>query len=35
MATGKQVAEFSAKFNTITFSPGPHGSSILQANVEG
>jgi len=35
MATGKQVGEFSAKLNTVTFSLGPHGSSILQANVEG
>ncbi len=35
MATGNQTAEFSAKFSTITFSPGPHGSTILQANIEG
>src|SRR5579863_9858199 len=35
MATGKLVGEYSAKFNTITFSIGPHGSTILQANTEG
>jgi len=35
MATGKQVGEYSAKFTTLTFSPGPHGSTLIQGNVEG
>jgi len=35
MAKGKQVGELSAKFTSFTFGPGPHGTTILQANVEG
>jgi hypothetical protein len=35
MATGKQVGEYSAKFTTLTFSLGPHGSTLIQANAEG
>jgi hypothetical protein len=35
MATGKKIGEYSAKFTTLTFSPGPHGCTLIQANVEG
>jgi hypothetical protein len=35
MANRKEVSEFSAKFTSFTFSPGPHGTTILLANLEG
>jgi hypothetical protein len=35
MASGKQIGEFSLKFTSITLSPGPAGSLLLQANCEG
>jgi len=35
MAKGKQPGEFSMKFTLLTFSPGPAGSVVTQANCEG
>jgi len=35
MAAGKQIGEFSLKFTSITLTPGPAGSNLLQANCEG
>jgi hypothetical protein len=35
MATGKEIGEFSLKFTSLTFTPGPGGSVLVQANCEG
>ena len=35
MAAGKAIGEFSFKAVTITYSPGPAGSVLAQANWEG
>jgi len=35
MAAGKQVGEFSLKAITLTFTPGPAGSTLVQVNYEG
>ncbi|NOT57921.1 MAG: hypothetical protein HOP18_25235 [Deltaproteobacteria bacterium] len=35
MATGKQVGEFSLKATSITLTPGPGGSVLVQGNFEG
>ena len=35
MAKGKEVGEFSHKWTSITLLPGPAGSILNQANVEG
>jgi hypothetical protein len=35
MASGKQVGEFSLKAITLTFTPGPAGSTLVQVNYEG
>jgi hypothetical protein len=35
MAKGKELGEFSLKSVTITASPGPSGSTMLQGNFEG
>ncbi len=35
MASGKQIGEFSMKFTSITYTPGPAGSVLIQANCEG
>jgi len=31
----KQLGEFSSKFTTLTISPGPAGSILIQGNAEG
>ncbi len=35
MAKGKQLGEFSLKFTSFTFTPGPAGSVLTQGNCEG
>ena len=35
MATGKQVGEFSLKSTSLTLTPGPGGSVLIQGNFEG
>lgn len=35
MASGQQTVEFSLKATSLTFTPGPAGSVIVQANWEG
>jgi hypothetical protein len=35
MASGKAIGEFSFKAITATYSPGPAGSALDQANWEG
>jgi hypothetical protein len=35
MASGKQVGEFSLKSTSLTLTPGPGGSTIVQGNFEG
>ena len=35
MASGKQIGEFSLKTTSLTFTPGPGGSTLVQANWEG
>ncbi len=35
MASGQQTVEFSLKVTTLTFTPGPAGSVLVQANWEG
>jgi hypothetical protein len=35
MASGKQIGEFSLKTTSLTFTPGPGGSTLVQANFEG
>ncbi len=35
MAAGKAIGEFSFKAVTVTYSPGPAGSVLAQANWEG
>jgi len=35
MAAGKQIAEYSMKFTSLTYSPGPGGSTVIQGNCEG
>jgi len=35
MAKGKQVGEHSFKFTSLTVSPGPAGSTLIQGNCEG
>jgi hypothetical protein len=35
MASGKQVGEFSFKFTSVTVTPGPAGSVLVQGNCEG
>src|ERR1700730_14105029 len=35
MASGKQISEFSYKFTSLTFTPGPAGSVLTQGNCEG
>jgi hypothetical protein len=35
MATGKQIGEYSVRFTTFTFTPGPAGAVLIQGNVEG
>jgi hypothetical protein len=35
MAAGKRLGEFSLKATTVTFTPGPAGSVLMQANYEG
>lgn len=32
---GKPIGEFTSKFTSITLSPGPAGSIIIQGNAEG
>jgi hypothetical protein len=35
MAKGKQLGEFSVKFTSLTYTPGPAGSTLVQGNFEG
>jgi hypothetical protein len=35
MATGKQVGDFSLKATSLTLTPGPGGSVLVQGNFEG
>jgi hypothetical protein len=35
MAKGKQLGEFSVKFTSLTLTPGPAGSTLVQGNFEG
>jgi len=35
MAKGKQAGEFSLNFTSLTLSPGPAGSVVVQGNCEG
>ena len=35
MASGKQISQVSFKFTSITNTPGPGGSVLLQGNCEG
>jgi len=35
MAGGKEIGEFSLKVTTLTYTPGPAGSILVQANCEG
>lgn len=35
MATGQPIGEFSFKATSFTFTPGPAGSVLVQANFEG
>jgi hypothetical protein len=35
MAKGKEVGEFSFKFSSLTFTPGPAGSIVTQVNCDG
>jgi hypothetical protein len=35
MAAGKQIGEFSLKFTSLTLTPGPAGSVLVQGNCEG
>jgi hypothetical protein len=35
MASGKQTGEYSLKFTSITLTPGPGGSVLLEGNYEG
>ena len=35
MAAGKQVGEFSLKSTSLTLTPGPGGSVLVQGNFEG
>ena len=35
MATGKQIGEFSLKITSLTLTPGPGGSVLVQGNFEG
>jgi hypothetical protein len=35
MASGKPIGEFSLKMITITNTPGPAGSTLIQVNFEG
>lgn len=32
---GKQIGEFTSKLTSITLSPGPAGSILIQGNAEG
>jgi hypothetical protein len=35
MASGKQTGEYSFKFTSLTLTPGPGGSVLVQGNYEG
>ncbi len=35
MAWGKQIGEFAFKFTSLTLTPGPAGSVLVQGNCEG
>src|SRR5215510_402856 len=35
MASGQRTVEFSLKVTTLTYTPGPAGSVVVQANCEG
>ena len=35
MAKGKELGEFSLKSTSLTLSPGPAGSTLIQGNFEG
>ena len=35
MATGKPIGEFSLKTTSLTFTPGPGGSTLVSVNFEG
>ncbi len=35
MASGSQIGEYSFKFTSITLTPGPGGSVLVQGNCEG
>ena len=35
MAGGKEIGEFSLKVTTLTYTPAPAGSVLVQANFEG
>ncbi len=35
MASGQQLGEFSLKIASLTFTPVPGGSTLVQANLEG
>ena len=35
MATGKQIGEFAVKSTSLTLTPGPGGSTLVQGNFEG
>lgn len=35
MAAGKPIGEFSLKTTSLTFTPGPGGSTLVSANFEG
>lgn len=35
MAKGKQIGEFSLKFTSFAFAPGPAGSTVIACNCEG
>jgi hypothetical protein len=35
MAVGKELGDFSLKITSLTYTPGPAGSVLVQANCEG
>jgi len=35
MAAGKSIGEFSMKSTSLTFRPGPGGSTVIEGNFEG
>jgi hypothetical protein len=35
MAKGKQLGDFSLRFTSLTYAPGPAGSTLIYGNCEG